>query len=186
MSDDDPRIPERVREYFGHDRVAHHGRGGLPAAPPAPPGSTARKAGETALADALRQGRHAGPRPGQFPAALPPARDVAAHARRRRACPDGGLAAALRAARRAPPPHERAGWFWRSVFAPVYERIPWGLKRRMVDDDLRGQALAELTAKASAGRPGPQRPVSTTYSRPSDLVAQVHHVARQPDLGAHE
>ena len=32
MSHLDDRIPESVREYFGHDKVAHHGRGGLPAA----------------------------------------------------------------------------------------------------------------------------------------------------------
>ena len=50
MSAHDP-IPENLQEYFGHDKVAHHGRGGLPAAPPAPPGSTARKAGENAVAD---------------------------------------------------------------------------------------------------------------------------------------
>ena len=67
MSDDDPRIPEAVREYFGHDKVAHHGRGGLPAAPPAPPGSTARKAGETALADALSRVGTPGRAPGRLP-----------------------------------------------------------------------------------------------------------------------
>ena len=33
---------------------------------------------------------------------------------------------------RAPAPHGGAGWFWRSVFAPVYSAIPWGIKRRMV------------------------------------------------------
>ena len=32
----------------------------------------------------------------------------------------------------APAPHAGAGWFWRSVFAPVYSAIPWGIKRRMV------------------------------------------------------
>jgi hypothetical protein len=31
-----------------------------------------------------------------------------------------------------PPPHAASGWFWRSVFAPVYAKVPWGLKRRMV------------------------------------------------------
>ena len=72
MSDDDPRIPEHLREYFGHDKVAFHGRGGLPAAPPAPPGSTARKAGETARADALAKVGTPGRRPGDRPAALAP------------------------------------------------------------------------------------------------------------------
>ncbi|CAN0473527.1 unnamed protein product [Phaeothamnion confervicola] len=32
----------------------------------------------------------------------------------------------------APAPHAGAGWFWRTLFAPVYSAIPWGLKRRMV------------------------------------------------------
>lgn len=133
MSEGDPRIPESVREYFGHDKVALHGSGGLPAAPPAPPGSTARKAGETALADALSRVGTPGPRPGQFPAVYPPAPGLA---RRMRA---GGERALMEAsqrrfggAARAPVPHGAAGWFWRSVFAPAYARIPWGLKRRMV------------------------------------------------------
>ena len=133
MSDDDPRIPEAVREYFGHDRVAHHGRGGLPAAPPAPPGSTASKAGETALADALSRVGKPGRRPGDFPAALPPKPQMA---RRMRA---GGERAMLEASQRRfapavgqPAPHAASSWFWRSVFAPAYSVIPWGLKRRMV------------------------------------------------------
>jgi hypothetical protein len=132
VSEADARIPESVQEYFGHDRVAHHGRGGLPAAPPAPPGSTARKAGETALADALSRVGKPGARPGGFPAALPPRPEMA---RRMRA---GGERALMEASQRrfgpavgAPEPHEGAGWFWRSVFAPVYGRIPWRLKRRM-------------------------------------------------------
>ena len=32
----------------------------------------------------------------------------------------------------APAPHGSAGWFWRSVFAPVYSAIPWSIKKRMV------------------------------------------------------
>jgi hypothetical protein len=133
VSEGDPRIPERVREYFGHDRVAHHGRGGLPAAPPAPPGSTARKAGETALADALAKVGTPGPRPGQFPAVVPPAPRMS---RRMRA---GGERALLEASQRrfgpgaaAPPPHAASGRIWRSLFAPAYARVPWALKRRMV------------------------------------------------------
>jgi hypothetical protein len=133
VSEDDPRIPESVREYFGHDKVALHGSGGMPAAPPAPPGSTARRAGETALADALSKVGTPGRRPGQFPAALPPRPGLV---RRMRA---GGERALLDAsqrrfgpAARAPAPHLGSGWFWRSVFAPVYARIPWAVKRRMV------------------------------------------------------
>jgi hypothetical protein len=132
VSDDD-RIPERVREYFGHDRVAFHGRGGMPAAPPAPPGSTARKAGETALADALSKAGTPGVRPGARPAALPPRPKLP------RAMRAGGERALMEASQRrfgpasgAPAPHPAAGWFWRSVFAPAYSALPWGLKRRMV------------------------------------------------------
>jgi hypothetical protein len=133
VSEADPRIPERVREYFGHDKVAHHGSGGLPAAPPAPPGSTARKAGETALADALSVAGTPGRRPGDHPAALPP---KPALARRMRA---GGERAMLEASQRRygpasghPPPHATSGRLWRSVFAPVYSALPWAVKRRMV------------------------------------------------------
>jgi hypothetical protein len=31
----DEAIPEAVRPYFGHDKVALHGAGGMPASPPA-------------------------------------------------------------------------------------------------------------------------------------------------------
>jgi len=127
-------IPESVREYFGHDKVAMWGAGAMPAAPPAPPGSTARKAGETALADALSKVGTPGVRPGARPAALPPKPRLA------RAMRSSGERALMEASMRTlgarvgtPPPHPQAGWFWRSVFAPVYARIPWGLKRRMVD-----------------------------------------------------
>jgi len=128
-----PDIPEHLKEYFGHDKVALHGSGGMPAAPPAPPGSTARKAGETALADALAKAGTPGRRPGHHPAALPPKPKMP------RLMRSGGERALMEASQRrfgtltrAPAPHGGAGWFWRSVFAPVYSAIPWGLKRRMV------------------------------------------------------
>jgi hypothetical protein len=133
VTQDDPRIPESVRDYFGSEKVAHHGSGGMPAAPPAPPGSTARKAGETALADALSKVGTPGPRPGQFPAAMPPKPQMA---RRMRA---GGERALMEASQRRfgpavghPAPHGHAGVLWRTLFAPAYRHIPWGLKRRMV------------------------------------------------------
>ncbi len=133
MSHHDEHIPESVREYFGHDKVAHHGRGGLPAAPPAPPGSTARKAGENAVADGRARAGTPGRRPGDHPAVVPPR---PALPRRMRA---GGERALMQESMRrlgptanAPAPHGTAGVFWRVVFAPVYSRIPWGLKRRMV------------------------------------------------------
>ena len=128
-----PEVPENVTEYFGHDKVAHHGRGGLPAAPPAPPGSTARKAGENAVADGLAKAGTPGLRPGARPAKVPP---KPALPRRMRS---GGERALFEQSMRrlgpvtkAPPPHAAAGAFWRTAFAPVYSRIPWGLKRRMV------------------------------------------------------
>jgi hypothetical protein len=129
----DERIPEAVRPYFGHDKVALHGSGGMPASPPAPPGSTARKAGETAVSDALSTAGRAGRRPGDRPATLPP---PAALPRRMRA---GGERALMEASQRyfgplakAPRPHASAGLFWSGLFAPVYARIPWSIKRHMV------------------------------------------------------
>ena len=131
MSAHDP-IPENLQEYFGHDKVAHHGSGGLPAAPPAPPGSTARKAGENAVADGLAKAGTPGRAPGRPPGG---------RSRRRPALPRkmraGGRARALRALdapprpdrQGAPAPHEAAGWFWSGLFAPVYSAIPWGIKR---------------------------------------------------------
>ena len=133
MSDDDPRSPEHLREYFGHDKVAFHGRGGMPAAPPAPPGSTARKAGETARADALAKVGTPGRRPGDRPAAVkaPPKLPQRMRANGERALFESSQRK-LGPVTGAPAPHGAAGWFWRSVFAPVYSRLPWGFKRRMV------------------------------------------------------
>jgi hypothetical protein len=128
-----PEIPEHLAEYFGHDKVALRGRGGLPAAPPAPPGSTARKAGETALADGLAKAGTPGRRPGDHPAALAPKPKLP------RVMRAGGEQALMEAAQRrfgrvtgAPAPHGSAGWFWRTLFAPVYSAIPWSIKKRMV------------------------------------------------------
>jgi hypothetical protein len=127
-----PEIPESVREYFGHDKVALFGAGGMPAAPPAPPGSPARRQGETALADALSKVGTPGPRIGDTPAARPPKpglsrmmRDHSERALMERSQREWA------ARRGGPPPHPEAGWFWRSVFAPGYRALPWGLKRRM-------------------------------------------------------
>jgi hypothetical protein len=128
-----PEVPESVTEYFGHDKVAHHGRGGLPAAPPAPPGSTARKAGENAVADGLAKAGTPGVRPGARPAKVPP---KPALPRRMRSEGERALfeqsMRKLGPVTKAPPPHAEAGALWRTVFAPVYGRIPWGLKKRMV------------------------------------------------------
>jgi hypothetical protein len=129
---DHPEIPEGVREYFGHDKVAFHGRGGMPAAPPAPPGSTARKAGETAVADALSRVGSTSPRPGQQPAVVPPKPALP------RVMRANGEKALLHAAQRrfgrltgAPAPQGGGHWFWRAIFAPTYKALPWGIKSRM-------------------------------------------------------
>lgn len=133
MSETDDRVPDDLREYFGHDKVAHRGRGGMPAAPPAPPGSTARKAGENAVADGRSKAGTPGRRPGDRPAVVPPSPKLP---RRMRAWGEQALMeASMRRqapAAGAPVPHSRGGWFWTRVFAPVYGRVPWGVKRRMV------------------------------------------------------
>jgi len=126
-------IPESVRPYFGHDKVALFGSGGMPAAPPAPPGSPARRQGEEALRDALSKVGSLRPRPGTHPAVVPPkpllSRRMRASGERalmERSMRDLGARVGFR------PPYAEAGWFWRTVFAPMYRAIPWGIKRRMV------------------------------------------------------
>jgi hypothetical protein len=125
-------IPESVREYFGHDKVALFGAGGMPAAPPAPPGSPARRQGETALADALSRVGTPGPRIGDHPAARPP---KPAFSRLMRSHSEQALMEhsqrVLSSRRGGPMPHAEAGWVWRAVFAPAYRALPWGIKRRM-------------------------------------------------------
>lgn len=126
-------IPESVAQYFGHDKISLFGTGPMPAAPAAPPGSTGRKAGDTALADALAKVGSAEPRPGQRPT---------------RPAAGGGLARAMRSrseralvehvmkrtvrARGGTPPYGTAGVLFGGIFAPVWSRVPWGLKRRIV------------------------------------------------------
>jgi hypothetical protein len=126
-------IPESVRDYFGHDKVVLFGAGGMPAAPPAPPGSPARRQGEAALRDALSKVGTPGPRRGAHPAARPPRKRLPQTMR------SSGERALMEVSMRElggrvgfPPPQPSAGWFWRAVFAPAYRRIPWGVKRRMV------------------------------------------------------
>lgn len=127
--------PEELKyaEYFGHDKVSLVGVGGLPAAPPAPPGSNARRAGETALADAMSKVGTPGPRPGSHPAATPPKPHLkqAVRFQAERASMEASERAHT-AAGRGIAPHASAGWFWRSVFVPVYGLVPWALRRRMM------------------------------------------------------
>ena len=127
------QVPEHLKEYFGHDKVALFGSGGMPAAPPAPPGSPARRQGEAALADALSKVGTPGPRIGGKPAARPPRpalprlmrsqseRALMEHSMRRLA-PRAGMKG----------PHQAAGAFWRLAFVPFYSRLPWSVKQFMV------------------------------------------------------
>ena len=123
-----PEIPEAVREYFGHDKVALFGARRparraarrRPARPPAAGRDRARRRAQ--------QGGHPRAAPRRHPGGLPPRPGLLpGHARRQRAGPDGGTpSAAFGPRRRAPAPHAEAGWFWRSVFAPVYRASPGG------------------------------------------------------------
>jgi hypothetical protein len=128
-----PVVPESLKPYFGHDKVALYGSGGMPAAPPAPPGSPARRQGEVARDDALAKVGTQGPRVGERPVVKPPR---PAAARRLRMLGENVLFSASmhelarREVRRAP--HDHVPAILRSTFAPAYRAIPWGLKRRMV------------------------------------------------------
>ena len=129
----EPEIPEHLRPYFGHDKVAFFGSGGLPAAPPAPPGSPARRQGEAALADALSKVGSPEPRPGQKPCARPPKPKLPRLMR-------GSSERALmeRSMRRmaprtgAPKPHVESPLIFRGVVGPVYAVVPWTVKKRIV------------------------------------------------------
>jgi hypothetical protein len=129
----EPEIPEHLRGYFGHDKVAFFGTGGLPAAPPAPPGSTARRQGEAALADALSKVGSTAPRPGMKPCATPP---KPALTRLMRGSSERALME--RSMRRmaprtgAPSPHAESPWLFRAVIGPVYAAVPWSVKKRIV------------------------------------------------------
>ena len=128
-----PEIPDSLKEYFGHDKVAHRGRGGMPAAPPAPPGSNARRAGEAALADALSKVGSPAPRPGQKPAtAIPrPSMSRLMRMKSERALMEASMRSMGRRTG-APPPHPESPLLFRGLVAPVYGAIPWALKKRIV------------------------------------------------------
>mgnify|MGYP001313492549 CR=1 FL=1 len=128
MSHDDP-----YPEYFGHDKVSLFGVGDMPAAPPAPPGSTARRSGDAAVADALSKVGSTQPRPGQKPA-MAPLHPVRKQALRREAEHAMFAQSMRRLARRegAPDPATHVNVAWRTMLAPAYTRLPWGVKRRIV------------------------------------------------------
>jgi len=166
----DPSDP-RLREWFGHDRVALFGAGGMPAAPPAPPGSPARKQGEAALADALSKVGTPGPRIGATPAAPKPKPTLATAMRSRgeRALMEAGMRDAARLAGSAEPLGQ-SGLFWRMVFVPGYRMLPWAVKRTMATttSGVRGWSTAEEGSSA-VGR------VAAPLKKAGSLVA-----ARRP------
>ncbi len=120
-------------EYFGFDKVALFAAGGMPAAPPAPEGSNARRAGDTAVADALSKVGSTEARPGLRPAVLP-AKPNLKEAMRRQAERAQMEASQRRhtGASRGIAPHSKAGWFWRAVFVPFYKLVPWGLRKTLM------------------------------------------------------
>jgi hypothetical protein len=127
-----PEVPDHMKEWFGHDKVSWMGRGGLPAAPPAPPGSNARRAGETALADALSKVGSTAPRPGQKPVSAVPKPNMDRMMRM------GSEKAFMEKSMKrygprigAPAPHAESPWFFRALVAPFYGMIPWSVKKKI-------------------------------------------------------
>ena len=137
-------VPENLQEYFGHDKVAHHGRGGLPAAPPAPPGSTARKAGQNAVADGLAKAGTPGVRPGAKPAKVPP---KPALPRRMRAGGERALfeqtMRRLGPAAEGPAAARRGGPVLAGGLRPRLRAHPVGDQEADGHDDVGGQALED-------------------------------------------
>jgi hypothetical protein len=127
MSHDD-EIPESVREYLGHDKVALFGKGGRPA-PPAPPDSPARRHGELAVREALAAIGQRGAQLGERPAVIPPKPSMA---RAMRANSERALMEASMQKLGSVPPHVHSTPLWSKAFVPFWRAIPWGLKRRIL------------------------------------------------------
>lgn len=123
-----PEIPDSVKEYLGHDKVALFGRGGRPA-PAAPPDSPARKHGELAVREALASIGTPN-QPGERPAATPPKPSMA---RKMRGRSEQALMEASMAKLGTVPPHRHSSGFWSGVVVPVWKVIPWGLKKRLLN-----------------------------------------------------
>jgi hypothetical protein len=121
-------IPEAVREYVGHDKVALFGRGGRPA-PAAPPDSPARRHGELAVREALAALDTPGPQPGERPAAVPPKPSMA---RRMRANSERALMEASMRKLGAVEPRTHSTALWSGLFVPFWRAVPWGLKKRIL------------------------------------------------------
>lgn len=122
-------IPEAVRPYFGHDKVSIFGDGGMPAAPPAPPGSPARRQGEIALAGAREAMEQGGARPGLRPTAARPKPSLMRRMRLEgeAALMEASMRDAVKRGEARGDPYPSGGFFWRRLFAPVYRALPWRL-----------------------------------------------------------
>lgn len=126
-------IPESVKDYFGYDKVSIFGDGGMPAAPPAPPGSTGRKQGDVAVADALAKAGTPGDRPGSQAKAkaVHPTMPAKMRAKTELALFEASQRKTAKAVG-STPPYRLAGAFWSKLFVPVWSLVPWAIKRRVV------------------------------------------------------
>jgi len=122
------QIPEAVKEYLGHDKVALFGRGGRPA-PPAPPDSPARRHGELAVREALEAIGQRGSQPGERPVVVPPKPSMT---RAMRANSERALMEASMLKLGSVAPHAHSTFIWSKLFVPFWQAIPWGLKRRLL------------------------------------------------------
>ena len=127
-------VPEAVRDFFGHDKVSIFGDGGMPAAPPAPPGSPARRQGEIAKAAAFEAMEQGGVRPGERPAAARPKPGLVRRMRLQgeAALMEASMRDAVERGEARGEPYPSGGVLWRKGFAPVYRALPWGLISRFV------------------------------------------------------
>ena len=125
--------PEHLKQYFGYDKISLFGVGPMPAAPPAPPGTTARKAGDNAVANAVATARAPGVRPGARPAVAPqhPGLSARMRAKSEAALLEHSMHSAIRA-RGGTPPRRHAGMIFGAVFAPIWAKVPWDVKRVVV------------------------------------------------------
>lgn len=126
-------VPEHLKQYFGYDKISLFGVGPLPAAPPAPPGTTARKAGDNAVADAVPKAGTPGMRPGARPSAAPmhPSMSAKMRAKSEAALLEHSMRSSIKARGGTPPPRN-AGLLFGGIFAPVWSKVPWGIKKVFV------------------------------------------------------
>ena len=121
-------VPDSVKEYLGHDKVALFGRGGRPA-PSAPPDSPARKHGELAVREALAAIGTPN-QLGERPVAIPPKPSMA---RKLRSRSEQALMEASMAKLGTVTPHTHSTPLWSGLFVPFWKALPWGLKKRILN-----------------------------------------------------